>query len=763
MSIKDNININIEINTNNKSLNEEFNPIINQLIEFGYDKNYSKRVFHYFHPDDLEEALNYMAIDNGIIQHRFVKDKRNLNNKLCFICNENEEIHLKELNFINSNNSINTFNFINNNENNYYSKDRIESIESIKENINNSNSNKILNINTKKNNLTNLQENEDNKVSEIIIKNKNENNLNIGIHSIKKINEDINGTTKNLKKLSFKMGVSNPNKETIPNKISENEKSSPSELSDSSVFYKSRNKSKFDSINNSSSERIFFTKNIKNNMESKNKIVTYNIKKYIINSKNYNDSEKDVEEEKKECPICGEEFIVNGKNKVKKCGHAFCDGCWYDFLSIKIKENKLPSIKCLDYNCDSKLSDEFIINLLNSDTNLIKKYKKYKIELEVINDPNKKLCPFPNCDSFLELKELQHKYIKCKNNHTFCFLCLKEPHGNLPCNEKMDESMVEFAKNNFVKKCPNCGVVIEKKDGCNHITCAKCQYQWCWLCNEKYESDHFDTGKCKGFQFFKQKNEYEIKLMMEGKINSNELSPSQRQSEGEDRVDRLVIQLRNLRFELDNDSNDFDINSNFQESFNNSQNISVQSEINFYELYLNESLFKKIFIIFHFIFFGNILIIKRNLFRSPIICIILNIPLFFPLIYINIISLLLILIFSGFKELIEIILNKNHPYIKRVILICSYFLLGTFCKFYQLYHDIVSGIYLLNKSTAKFFLFFPCFIIQVVIVFPQIVFCNFINMLLLLIKKGSFNLFLSELDFKFEMTFGFSVLKLDHI
>ena len=224
MSIKDNININIEIDNKNKSLNEEFNPIINQLIEFGYDKNYSKRVFHYFHPDDLEEALNYMAIDNGIIQHRFVKDKRNLNNKLCFICNENEEIHLKELNFINSSNSINTFNFINNNnENNYYSKDSIESIESIKENINNSNSNKILNINTKKNNLTNLQENEDSKVSEIIIKNKNENNLNIGIHSIKKINEDINGTTKNLKKLSLKMGVSNPNKETIPNKISENE------------------------------------------------------------------------------------------------------------------------------------------------------------------------------------------------------------------------------------------------------------------------------------------------------------------------------------------------------------------------------------------------------------------------------------------------------------------------------------------------------------------------------------------------------------
>ena len=74
MSIEDNININKEIDNKNRSINEELNPIVIQLIEFGYDKIYSRRVFHYFHPDDLEEALNYMAIDNGIIQHRFIKD-----------------------------------------------------------------------------------------------------------------------------------------------------------------------------------------------------------------------------------------------------------------------------------------------------------------------------------------------------------------------------------------------------------------------------------------------------------------------------------------------------------------------------------------------------------------------------------------------------------------------------------------------------------------------------------------------------------------
>ena len=79
-----------------KSINVEINPLVIQLKEFGYDNIYSRRVFYYLHPENIEEALNYMSIENGIIQHQFVKDKRNISNKKCYICNENEEIHLKE-------------------------------------------------------------------------------------------------------------------------------------------------------------------------------------------------------------------------------------------------------------------------------------------------------------------------------------------------------------------------------------------------------------------------------------------------------------------------------------------------------------------------------------------------------------------------------------------------------------------------------------------------------------------------------------------
>ena len=97
---------------------------------------------------------------------------------------------------------------------------------------------------------------------------------------------------------------------------------------------------------------------------------------------------------------------------------------------------------------------------------------------------------------------------------------MKEAHGKTPCIKDSNNSINEFANNILVKKCPKCSIITEKKEGCNHITCTKCNYQWCWLYNGEYEPNHFDKGKCKGLTFFNPKNENEIKKALEDNLFS---------------------------------------------------------------------------------------------------------------------------------------------------------------------------------------------------------------------------------------------------
>lgn len=55
-----------------------------------------------------------------------------------------------------------------------------------------------------------------------------------------------------------------------------------------------------------------------------------------------------------------------------------------------------------------------------------------------------------------------------------------------------------------VTNCPQCGLIVEKEEGgCNHMICAKCKYEFCWVCGMKYTVNHFDANNvfgCQGLQ-----------------------------------------------------------------------------------------------------------------------------------------------------------------------------------------------------------------------------------------------------------------------
>ena len=110
-------------------------------------------------------------------------------------------------------------------------------------------------------------------------------------------------------------------------------------------------------------------------------------------------------------------------------------------------------------------------------------------------------------------------YVECENGHKYCFECLKPPHGNESCDKNIDMKFMKWKEGKRVKKCPRCQIFTEKNEGCNHMTCVNCKYQWCWLCEGQYNYGHYERGKCAGKQFTKADNADNLQLFVFPDLN----------------------------------------------------------------------------------------------------------------------------------------------------------------------------------------------------------------------------------------------------
>jgi len=74
---------------------------------------------------------------------------------------------------------------------------------------------------------------------------------------------------------------------------------------------------------------------------------------------------------------------------------------------------------------------------------------------------------------------------------SLCMQCDGSSHFGRSCEEalkaKSQEEQDNFTwKAQNTKQCPECKVSIEKNEGCRHMTCKRCSYQFCWMCSGKW-------------------------------------------------------------------------------------------------------------------------------------------------------------------------------------------------------------------------------------------------------------------------------------
>lgn len=246
-----------------------------------------------------------------------------------------------------------------------------------------------------------------------------------------------------------------------------------------------------------------------------------------------------------ECDICTLSFPMTEEPVHTLPCHHFCRECWQEYLHVKIKEGHVHDITCPAFGCTKLVPVEVIENVVSRD--MARRYLQFDIKAFVDSNPNIKWCPYPGCGravkfpeavegSSLSMTSPRHskipadtsRAVDCGNGHYFCWECMGEAHEPCSCEqlrnwlgeineikpEKLDgtEQECETAANCLwlvtnSKPCPNCKSPIQKNEGCNHMKCSKCKYDFCWVCLDQWKRHNSSTGgyfKCNRYEVVKQ-------------------------------------------------------------------------------------------------------------------------------------------------------------------------------------------------------------------------------------------------------------------
>lgn len=188
------------------------------------------------------------------------------------------------------------------------------------------------------------------------------------------------------------------------------------------------------------------------------------------------------------CEICYEP--LNDKWVLPSCSiHEFCRTCFVLHLESLIKDSKVTNITCPGKDCTSEFTQDDIKSLVSEE--IFAKYLRFKERAELMIDPSVKWCIQPNCEGYIRGKERDKKKECPRCGFELCFQCGKAWHPKKSCDQIVDDDYELWAKGKEIQLCPKCKHKIEKYDGCNHMTCAACSYNWCWLCRGRYYSNHF--------------------------------------------------------------------------------------------------------------------------------------------------------------------------------------------------------------------------------------------------------------------------------
>lgn len=208
------------------------------------------------------------------------------------------------------------------------------------------------------------------------------------------------------------------------------------------------------------------------------------------------------------CPICTAETGISNDFYRLECGHVMCRTCINTQIRSRIDEQQF-NIRCEIDGCHRVLTPAEIMNIILGGSDRMKELDTQKLrrltdrakQLLIQTNEDLAACPSADCVGILSKSDdgLISEFKKCEAcDRSYCRKCLAEPHPDDTCEEfarirRPEDSIARYQKDmgSRVKKCPKCAVLVEKREGCNHMQCG-CGTHYCWTCLYVAES----SGDC---------------------------------------------------------------------------------------------------------------------------------------------------------------------------------------------------------------------------------------------------------------------------
>ncbi|KAK3873737.1 hypothetical protein Pcinc_021271 [Petrolisthes cinctipes] len=265
------------------------------------------------------------------------------------------------------------------------------------------------------------------------------------------------------------------------------------------------------------------------------------------------------------CEICYGEMHVwelEEQGVGTSCQHQFCATCWESYLTLKIQEGGAHHILCPAVRCNILVDVDFIEKMVSPE--MARKYLQFDIQAFVERNKTIKWCPLPGCGRAVKFPEAELETqpfyfpntkpppktshaVDCGNGHFFCWECLGEAHSPSGCEQwvewqskvaeiKPEELRISSGETedaaNFLwlvtnsKPCPNCKSPIQKNEGCNHMKCSKCKFDFCWVCLESWKKHSSATGgyfRCNRFDALSKADEKLGVLVSEATVRNHQM------------------------------------------------------------------------------------------------------------------------------------------------------------------------------------------------------------------------------------------------